>query len=90
MNKTHLFPDSGLVRIGFALVFAMLGLLIVVVFSPYRPILPRTEDLFGRIILLSTLFITFKLAKKSKWYKDYWQTIFGLFILTAVSFRWIG
>lgn len=84
MNRTFVFPDSLLVRIGFALVFVIVGLLIVVVFSPYRPILSRTEDLIGRIILLITLFITFKLAKKSKRFNDYWQTIFGLFVLTVV------
>jgi len=90
MKKTHVFTLSLFIRIGFAFVFAILGLLIVVVFSPYRPILPRTEDFIGRTFLISILFVTFLLARKSKRFNDYWQTIFGLFVLTVVvSLDWI-
>lgn len=72
------------VRIAFAFVFVIIGLSIVVVFSPYRPILPETKDLVGRIILISILFMASLLAKRSRQFNDYWQTIFGLFVLAVV------
>lgn len=77
-------------RIVFALIFAAVGLLIVVVFSPYRPMLTLVNDLIGRTALAAALLVIALIARKSSWLNKYWQVLFGLFVLVfAVSAVWV-
>ena len=77
-------------RIGSALVFVGFGTLIIIVFSPWQPVLDRVNDYLGRIGLIIVLLIAVLLARRSKRYNKYWQIIFGLLVLTvAVSLDWI-
>lgn len=73
-------------RIGAALLFVAIGFLIIVVFSPLRPMLGRVNDFLGRIGLSVILFAAVLLLRKSKRFEKYGPIMFGLFILAvAVS-----
>lgn len=76
-------------RIGLALVFALVGSIIIIVFSQYRPLLPTVFDLWGRLGLMISLLLAALLLRKSEKLSQYWHLIFGLFILVcAVSLDW--
>jgi membrane protease YdiL (CAAX protease family) len=79
-------------RIILAFIFILIGTLIIVVFSPYRPIFKGWVDLILRLILLGSLLTTAILARKSTRLTTYWPLIFGFFILAlAVSLDlWIA
>lgn len=69
--------------------FVAVGGVVYSVFSPLDPMLPKTQDLWGRILLASVLLILALLARKSERYHQYWVLIFGMFIMiTAVSVDW--
>jgi membrane protease YdiL (CAAX protease family) len=75
--------------IGLALLFSLIGSLIIIVFSQYRPLLSGIYDLSGRLGLILILLIAALLARRSKSFHNYWQLIFGLFIMAcAVSLDW--
>jgi membrane protease YdiL (CAAX protease family) len=77
-------------RIILALVFAAIGSLIIIVFSPLRPLLDRVADYLGRIGLILLLLIAVLLARKSTRFEKYWQVWLGLLIMTiAVSLDWV-
>ena len=77
-------------RIGLALLFTTIGLLIMVVFSPWRPLLGRVNDYLGRIGLIAILLAAVLLARRSKRFEKYWQVLLGLLIMAiAVSLDWI-
>jgi membrane protease YdiL (CAAX protease family) len=77
-------------RILLALLFTAIGSLIMIVFSPLRPLLDRAVDYLGRIGLISLLLIAVLLVRKSTRFEKYWQVLLGLLILAiAVSIDWV-
>ena len=89
MESKHVSVKTLLGRIGLALLFALIGSLIIVVFSQYRPLLSGVFDLLGRIGLMVTLLAAALLVRRSNAWHDYWHMIFGLFIMAcAVSLDW--
>jgi len=77
-------------RIFIALLFIAIASIIMIVFSPWSPILGRVNDYLGRIGLIIMLAVTVWMVRNSRNYKKYWQVFYGLLILTvAVSLDWI-
>jgi len=77
-------------RILLALLFTAIGSLIMIVFSPLRPLLDRVADYLGRIGLILLLLIAVLLVRKSTRFEKYWQVLLGLLIMTiAVSLDWV-
>lgn len=90
MEKAKLSTREIWERIGLALIFVVLGYLVYVVFSPFRPMLPTTSDYLGRIILGAILLAAALLARKNPRFEKYWQLFFALFIMVvAVSLDYI-
>jgi len=90
MKNSHLSAREWSERIVLALLFAAIGLLIMTVFSPWRPLLGRVNDYLGRIGLIILLLIAVLLVRRSRRYKDHAQVLFGLFIMViAVSLDWV-
>lgn len=82
------------IRIIAVLLFIGIGGLIMVVFSPLRPVLPKagytTADYLGRIALSALLGISLVLVKRSDKAKVLLPVLAGLFIMSvAVSLDWI-
>ena len=72
-----------------ALFFAAVGSLIIIVFSPLRPILEKQADYLGRIGLVVLLLLAFFLVRRSSRLNQYSQIVLGLLILlVAVSLDW--
>ena len=88
--KNNCFSKSEWVeRIILALLFAAIGSLIMIVFSPWNPLLDRVADYLGRFCLVVILYITAKFMHRSN-YEKYWLIFFGFFtLLVAVSLDWI-
>ena len=77
-------------RILLALLFIITGSLIMIVFSPWRPLLERVPDYLGRITLIGMLLISVFLVRKSKNTHKYWPVVYGLLVLiVAVSLDWV-
>jgi len=77
-------------RILLALFFTALGSLIMIVFSPWRPMLGRLADYLGRIGLIVLLLVAVLLVRRSRRFEKYWQILLGLLILAiAVSLDWV-
>ena len=73
-----------------ALLFLAIGSIIMIVFSPWSPLLGRVNDYLGRIGLIILLSVTVLLVRKSRNFERYWQVFYGLLVLTvAVSLDWI-
>jgi membrane protease YdiL (CAAX protease family) len=89
VENKHLSAKELIGRIGLALLFSLIGSLIIVVFSQYRPMLSGVYDLLGRIGLMLILLIAALLVHRSKSLHKYWHLNFGLFIMAcAVSLDW--
>jgi membrane protease YdiL (CAAX protease family) len=90
MKNSHLSARKWGERIVLALLFAAIGSLIMIVFSPWRPLLGRVNDYLGRIGLVILLLIVVLLVRRSRRYEDYAQVLFGLLIMViAVSLDWV-
>jgi membrane protease YdiL (CAAX protease family) len=90
MKSNHLSAREWGERIVLALLFAAIGSLIMIVFSPWRPLLDRFNDYLGRIGLIVLLLVAAWLVRRSRRYEKYWQVLFGLFIMAvAVSLDWV-
>jgi hypothetical protein len=77
-------------RILLALLFVAIGAFIMIVFSPWKPLLGRVNDYLGRISLIILLSGTVLLVRRSRRFEKYWQVFYGLLVLTvAVSLDWI-
>lgn len=89
MKNTQLTKKVLSERIILAVLFALVGSLIIIVFSQYRPLLSGVYDLLGRIGLIFFLLIIALMTKNSKSFHEYWMLIYGLFIMIcAVSLDW--
>ena len=73
-----------------ALLFIAIGSIIMIVFSPWRPLLDPVNDYLGRISLTLLLLALVFLSRRSRRFKKYWQVFFGLLILIiSVSLDWM-
>lgn len=78
------------IKIGAVLSFLVFGILIMVVFSPWRPLFDPIPDLLGRIGLILLLAVCTLLAKKSRVFNLLWPILSGLLIMAvAVSMMWL-
>ena len=59
-------------RIIVLVVFLALGSLIMLVFSPWQPMLNRQADYIGRLSLIALLFAVSQAARKSPRFLKYW------------------
>ncbi len=78
-------------RAGASLLFLCLGSLIILVFSPWRPLIQnRIFDYLGRIVLVAGLFGLMVLVSRGARVEKYRQLLAGLFIMAvAVSLDWV-
>ncbi|MCJ7693825.1 MAG: CPBP family intramembrane metalloprotease [Anaerolineaceae bacterium] len=91
MEKNRLTGTEWFERIVLALLFVSFGALIIIVFSPLRPLLDKIPDYLGRIGLIIVLLILVLTSKKSKALEKYQPIMIGLLILlVAVSLSWIS
>ena len=70
-------------RFGLFLLFLLFGLLISVVFSHFRPLLPKDIDIPFRIALIVAFLIAALLIRRSRRLNQYWLVFFAFF---AASF----
>ncbi len=90
MKNSHLSAREWGERIVLALLFAAIGSLIMIVFSPWRPLLGRVNDYLGRIGLIILLLIVALLVRRSRRYENHAQVLLGLFVMViAVSLDWV-
>ncbi|NQT60508.1 MAG: hypothetical protein HQ557_16145 [Bacteroidetes bacterium] len=68
MNTINFTVREWVERIVSALLFAAVGLLIIIVFSPWRPLLDRADDYLGRIGLPLFLLVFILLVRRSRFY----------------------
>lgn len=84
--------SAGKWREGFVLafLFTVIGSLVMIVFSPLRPVLEWGADYLGRIALITLLLVAAGLVRKSARYSQYLPISLGLLILAiSVSLDWI-
>ncbi|HEY69076.1 MAG TPA: CPBP family intramembrane metalloprotease [Anaerolineae bacterium] len=79
---THVKP---ILRVGFFILFLLLGLFIFVVFSHMRPMLPEPYDLPGRITLILGFLVLSLWARRSPRWEPYGQILFACFIAAAAT-----
>ena len=90
MFKNYFLVGGWGERIVLALLFVAIGSLIMIVFSPWRPLLGKINDYLGRIGLITLLIVAVLLARQSNYFEKYWLILFGLLIMAvAVSLDWI-
>jgi membrane protease YdiL (CAAX protease family) len=90
MNRQPIVVKEWLERIILALVFILIGGLIIIVFSPLRPLLDPVLDYLGRIGLTTVLLISALAVRRCKKLEKFWPVAYGLFVLAiTVSLDWI-
>jgi len=90
MSNNRLSAKEWVERIVLALLFTAIGSLIIIVFSPWRPLLDKSTDYLGRMGLIALLLVVVLLVRKSSRLEKYWSILLGLFIMAvAVSLDWI-
>jgi membrane protease YdiL (CAAX protease family) len=80
MEATQAKPDSRLQRFALLLLFLALGLLLFLVFSHFRPLLPENAELPFRVALILVLLGSSLLLRRSDRLRKYWPVIFAFFI----------
>ncbi len=80
MEATQAKPGSRVHRVGLLLLFLALGLLLFLVFSHFRPVLPENAELPARIALILVLLGSSLLLRRSDRLRKYWPVIFAFFI----------
>ena len=89
METIHTSVNPSFQKIIPAAIFTGCGSLIIIVFSPYRPLLSDTPDLLGRLILLTALLSAALHFRKHPHLNGLGQIWIGLFILAlATSLDW--
>ncbi|MFO7695889.1 MAG: CPBP family intramembrane glutamic endopeptidase [Anaerolineae bacterium] len=81
MERERLSTGGRVERVVLALAFTAIGLLIIVVFSPWHPQLDRIPDYVGRIALCVVLGLTAQVMRRSERHARYGALAFGLFTL---------
>jgi len=82
-------------RVVLSLLFTAIGSLIMIVFSPWRPLLGRVADYLGRIGLIVLLLVAVLLVRRSRRFEKYWQVLPILrmsicFLSFSSRLRWHG
>jgi len=72
-------------RFGLFLLFLALGLLLFLVFSHFRPLLPKNAELPSRIALILVLLGSSLLLRRSDRLRKYWLVIFAFFIASLAQ-----
>ena len=72
-------------RVFVLVTFLAVGTLIMLVFSPWQPLLPSRYDYLGRLVLIAILFIVSQTTRIKPPLQKYWLILFGLFILITAS-----
>ena len=73
-------------RTGWFLLFLACGLLVFIVFSHYYPLLERTADIAGRVIVAAGFLGAAVFARRSEHLKEFWLIPFAFFTgLAAIS-----
>jgi membrane protease YdiL (CAAX protease family) len=72
-------PPAKESRTGFFLLFLGAGLLLFVVFSHMRPLLPAPADWIGRIVCCGGFLAGALAARRSPRFEKYWRILFALF-----------
>lgn len=85
MNGASLSRREPGERLILALVFAAVGTLVMVVFSPWRPLLPPLADYLGRVGLCALLLASTLLLRRNTRYSTYWPVVGGLATLAAAT-----
>jgi membrane protease YdiL (CAAX protease family) len=90
MTSNRLSAREWVERIVLALLFTTIGSMIIIVFSPLRPLLDRGADYLGRIGLILLLLVAVSLVHKSTRFEKYSQVFLGLLIMAiVVSLDWV-
>ena len=76
MKAIQMSPAKPILRVGLFILFLLFGLLIFVVFSHMRPMLPDYIDLIGRITLTFGFLAVSLLTRKSQRFEQYRQILF--------------
>ncbi len=80
MMETNSVPvTSGGKRAVLFVLFLLSGLLLFVVFSHLRPVLPETVDPIARIVLIGSLLAAALWARGNPRFEKYWQILFACF-----------
>ncbi len=66
-------------RAGLFVVFLLTGLLLFVVFSHIRPVLPETADPIARVVLIGLLLAAALWARGNPRFEKYWRILFACF-----------
>jgi membrane protease YdiL (CAAX protease family) len=72
-------------RLALFLLFLALGLLLFLVFSHFRPLLPEVADLPSRIALILVLLGSSLLLRRNDRLRKYWLVIFAFFIASCAQ-----
>jgi uncharacterized protein len=89
-NSLEVQKISIWVKIGAVLLFILFSLVIMIVFSPWHPLLKPSPDLFGRIGLITLLGGCTWLAKKHPAFTPLWPILSALTTMSvAVSMMWL-
>jgi membrane protease YdiL (CAAX protease family) len=81
----HTEQNSRAHRFALFLLFLTLGLLLFLVFSHFRPLLPENAELPCRMALILVLLASSLLLRRSERLRRYWPVIFAFFIASFVQ-----
>lgn len=85
MKDDSMATERWVQRVGLALLFLLFGLVIFVVFSHMRPMLPQTADLIGRIVMSAAFLAAALLARRSRRLERYWPVLFACFVASVAT-----
>jgi uncharacterized protein len=85
MEEKPVTPLRPIQRFGLFVLILALGLLIFVVFSHMRPLLPQPFDLVGRLVMAAGFLLAALLARRSPRFNAHWQLPFAGFIACAAT-----
>lgn len=90
MKNSDILKSTWGQRFLLLLLFGSLGSTIIVVFSPWQPVLGRLPDYLGRIILTLLLLAAVWGVRRSPRFEKFWRVWYALLVfLVAVSLDWI-
>jgi hypothetical protein len=79
MDTNNIPATSAGRRAGLFMLFLLIGLLLFVVFSHIRPVLPETADPIARVILIVSLLAAALWARGNPRFEKYWRILFACF-----------
>lgn len=85
MPDSHPIPMTRTRRVGLYLLFLLCGLLTFVVFSHFRPILPRTLDLLGRVGTAVVLLLCALICRRVERWQAVGQVCYAFFTASVAT-----